>query len=70
MSAAQSTIDQIVELDAEASADLFDRIARRNMQISGDEFLARWDAGDFEDMDWDEIPGLVDVAMALPLARR
>lgn len=49
--------------------DMFDRIARKNMGISGAEFLRRWDAGDFEGVDWDDVDGLRAVAMALPLAR-
>lgn len=49
--------------------DLFDRIARKNMKISGNEFLSRWDAGEFENIDWDGVDGLRSVAMALPLAR-
>jgi hypothetical protein len=39
------------------------------MGISGTQFLARWDAGEFEDMNWDDIPGLAEVATALPFAR-
>jgi hypothetical protein len=49
--------------------DLFDRIAQKNMGISGAEFLRRWDAGEFEGVNWDSIDGLRAVAMALPLAR-
>ncbi|BCO35512.1 hypothetical protein BMW24_022935 [Mycobacterium heckeshornense] len=56
-------------VDSRESADLFDRIARKYMGISGAEFLARWDAGEFEGMSWDEIPGLAEVATALPFAR-
>ena len=56
-------------LDERAGAELFDRIARRNMDLSGSEFLARWDSGAFEGVDWDSVPGLAEVAMALPFAR-
>lgn len=57
------------ELDADGYADLFDRIARKNLNVSGAEFLQSWDAGEFEHADWDAVPGLRAVAMALPLAR-
>jgi hypothetical protein len=56
-------------MDSRDSADLFDRIARKYMGISGTQFLARWDAGEFEDKNWDDIPGLAEVATALPFAR-
>ncbi|MCV7015658.1 hypothetical protein [Mycolicibacterium madagascariense] len=51
------------------SAELFDQIAQKNMGISGTEFLRRWDAGEFEGTNWDEVPGLAEVATALPFAR-
>jgi hypothetical protein len=56
-------------MSADEYDDMFDRIARKNMGISGAEFLRRWDAGEFEGTDWDSIDGLRAVAMALPLAR-
>jgi hypothetical protein len=59
----------VVYMDNRESADLFDQIARRYMGISGTEFLTRWDAGEFEGVDWDEVPGLAEVATALPFAR-
>ena len=59
----------VAYVDSRESADLFDQIARKYMGISGTEFLARWDAGEFENMNWDDIPGLAEVATALPFAR-
>lgn len=60
---------EIVELsDAEASA-AFDQLAQREMGISGDEFLGRWDSGEWTDADFDDVPGLVEVWMGLPLVR-
>ena len=41
---------------------LFDRAARRNLGISGDEFLRRWDAGEYRDRIEDH-----DVTMVYPL---
>jgi len=51
------------------SAELFDQIARKNMGMSGTDFLRRWDAGEYEGQDWDAVPGLAEVATALPFAR-
>jgi hypothetical protein len=59
----------VVEVDASNGAELFDRIAMKNMSMSGSEFLKRWDAGEYEGMDWDSVPGLAEVAIALPFAR-
>jgi len=59
----------VTYLSEAASAEAFDRMAQREMGISGEEFLRRWDAGEWADMDPDEVPGLVDVSMALPLVR-
>lgn len=55
--------------DTDDSADLFDRIAQANMSVTGSEFLRRWDSGEFEGVDWDSVPGLAEVATALPFAR-
>jgi hypothetical protein len=59
----------VVLVNRRESADLFDQIARKCMGITGTEFVARWDAGEFEDVNWDDIPGLAEVATALPFAR-
>lgn len=59
----------VVYMDSRESADLFDQIARKYMGISGSDFLRRWDAGEFECKNWDEVPGLAEVATALPFAR-
>jgi hypothetical protein len=37
--------------------------------MSRAEFLRRWDAGEYQDLDVDSIPGLVDVVLALSLVR-
>lgn len=57
------------EPDRSGAADLFDSIARHEMGISGTEFLERWDRGDFTNVDWDDVQGLVETAMAVPLVR-
>jgi hypothetical protein len=69
MSTQVDTADGVVTMSDNEYDELFDRIARKNMGISGAEFLRRWDAGEFEGVDWDAVEGLEAVAMALPLAR-
>lgn len=69
MSTQVDTADGVISMSASEYDDLFNRIARKNMGISGPEFLSRWDAGEFEGVDWDSIEGLRAVAMAIPLAR-
>lgn len=61
---------EVIVLDSDDSADLFDRIAQANMSITGVDFLRRWDSGEFSNVDWDSVPGLAEVAIALPFAGR
>jgi len=68
--ASQTTYDvEIVSLTEEEAVAAFDALAQREMGISGAEFLRRWDAGEWVDVNWDTVRGLVDVSMALPLVR-
>lgn len=60
---------QVKELSEQAADELFDKICRREMGISGVEFLRRWDAGGYAGTDVDAVEGLADVVMALPLIR-
>jgi hypothetical protein len=69
MSSPVGTADGVVSLDRDHAADLFDRIARKHMDMSGAEFLRRWDSGEYASVEWDSVEGLAEVAMALPLAR-
>jgi hypothetical protein len=57
------------ELTPEEAVVVFDQIARRALDLSGQEFLAALEAGRFDDVDPDAHPGLLDVLMALPLVR-
>ncbi len=58
-----------MELTAEQAGKAFDSITRREMGIDGEEFLRRWDAGYYSERSMDDVPGLVEVWMALPLVR-
>lgn len=59
----------VVELDEREAHELFDRVTRRELKLSREEFLAAYDAGEFDDVNPDEVPGLLDVLMALPFGR-
>lgn len=60
---------EIVELSRDEAAEAFDAVARREMGISGTEFLRRWDAGEFAGRRMDEIKGLVATWTAMALVR-
>ena len=57
-------------LDDEESHQLFDREARRLMNMSGEEFIRKYDAGEFEaEMDGPQHHALVKLVMLLPFGR-
>lgn len=61
---------EIRYLDDEESPQLFDREARRLMNMTGEEFLRRYDAGEFEaEMDGPRHRQLVEMVMLLPFGR-
>lgn len=60
---------RIVELNGVDAAAEFDGIARECMDMSGPEFLRRYDRGEFADVTEDDNPGIVDMMLALPLVR-
>jgi hypothetical protein len=45
---------------------LLDARARRVLKMSGEEFLVKWKAGDFKDMDSTDCPGVIGVALLAP----
>lgn len=70
-------IDEILEesgyqgvevVSEEEGKALFDERARFYMKMSGDEFLRRWDAGEWKD-DPDQ-PGVMTMLMFMPFAGR
>lgn len=59
--------DPVPEEEARAS---FDRAAQRILGISGDEFLRRWDAGEFDGLSEDDFGRkVIALWMLLPLVR-
>lgn len=65
--ATKVSLPPIKELTAEEGRELFDRAARRYLNMSGDEFIRAWDAGEFDDP---EQPDVIRVAMLIPFARQ
>ena len=69
--AQRTTLDPPAVLDPELGIAMFDQEARRIVGISGDEFLARWDAGAFHDMeDTPEGRKLSYLILLIPFGRR
>lgn len=54
-------------LSDEESREMFEQATQHYFQISGEEFLWQWDAGEFGDPDSD--PRMMRVAMLIPLVR-
>ena len=55
-----------MEVTREEGREMLDRAAREALNISAGEFLAKWDAGDYENAD---DPAVTRVAMLIPFAR-
>ncbi|MFD7901040.1 hypothetical protein ACFV4G_02240 [Kitasatospora sp. NPDC059747] len=62
-----AVLPAVVEADHSAGMAALDRAARRKLGISAEEFLAKWDAGDY--VGADENVRAQEVAMLLPLVR-
>lgn len=60
---------EIVELSQREAEEVFDAITRREMNISGTEFLRRWDAGYYLGQRMDDVEGLVETYVAMGLVR-
>ncbi|GAB3008536.1 hypothetical protein LWP59_02690 [Amycolatopsis acidiphila] len=60
---------EVVPVSDDDAYEMFDQVTREQMGIPAAEFLARWDAGEFEGIDFDSVPGLVEVWMYLPFVR-
>ncbi len=70
--ASESTHDEVRFLEDDEAREFFDAQARRLMGMSGDEFIRRYDDGQFNDeLDQDDPrrPGLAQLVMLLPFGR-
>ncbi len=63
---APDTNGYVKELTPEESRELFNRQAERYLNMTGDEFVRAWDAGE---LDPDSSPDVMRIAMLLPLVR-
>jgi hypothetical protein len=62
----QRRTEDVVEATPEEGRAMLDRAAREILNMSGEDFLARWDAGEFQEAD---DPATTRVAMLIPFAR-
>jgi hypothetical protein len=58
-----------VEIGGPEAWSLFDKVAQLYVHMPGEEFLRKWDAGEFGP-DPDTQAGVLDVAILIPLVRR
>jgi hypothetical protein len=57
---------EVTEATREEGRAMLDRAAREVLGISGDQFLARWDDGDYRD---DDDPAVTEITLLIPFAR-
>jgi hypothetical protein len=71
VNAVDEDLPPVEELTAEEGRVLFDEVCRRELGISGAEFLAGWDAGRYEcDGEQENHLKVTKVAMLIPFARQ
>ena len=62
--------EEIRWLDRAETFEMFDRVVRDRLHISGKEFIRRWDAGEYQDLeDDDRHPDLAYLGGLIPFAR-
>jgi hypothetical protein len=60
-------------LPPDEAVAFFDSVARDIVGMSGEEFIARWDAGEYADVDLDETPEgrqIIHLALLIPFGRQ
>jgi hypothetical protein len=67
MQASESFVSDVQELNPAEGVALFDAAAKRHLGISGPDFLAAWDGGEFAGEP--ERPEVISVATLIPLVR-
>ncbi|MBA2277936.1 MAG: hypothetical protein H0W06_09270 [Chloroflexia bacterium] len=69
-SASHSTLSSSI-LSAEEGRQLFDEFARELLHMDGEEFMRRWNAGEYEDLeDIPENGEILYLSMLMPFGRR
>lgn len=67
MPVAKKTKSSVIDWVSGAQAfALFDARARRVLNMSGTEFMEKWKAGKFKNMDSGNCPGVIGVALLAP----
>jgi hypothetical protein len=52
------------------AAALLDARAKRVLKMSGEEFVAKWRAGEFKNLDSGDCPGVIELALLAPQSRK
>jgi len=66
---AKELMDGVIELSREEGVVLFDKACRNKLGISGEEFLRRYDAGEYDCGTGNCSPEAFKLAMLIPFAR-
>lgn len=53
----------------EQSRARFSALCRDKLGVSAERFLDDWDAGEYDEVELDEVPGLLRVVAAIPMVR-
>ncbi len=67
---ASPTNGKVITITREQARKMFDRQARREFKMTGDEFIRRWEAGEFGDPDDPYRRELWDLVWQIPYARK
>lgn len=65
-------INGVAAVDVMTTAEAreaFDRAAQYFLNVTGDEFLRRWESGEFREDEEADQPGIIDLILLLPLVR-
>jgi hypothetical protein len=63
-------VDGIKSVTREQALALLDARAKRVLNMSGDEFVVKWKAGEFKNMDSADCPGVIGVALLASASER
>jgi hypothetical protein len=63
-------VDGIKWVTREQAMALLDARARRVLKMSGKEFVVKWKAGEFKNMDSADCPGVISVALLASASER
>lgn len=64
--AAKKTNERVKWIKRDQAMTLVDARAKRVLGISGAEFMAKWNAGEYRNLDSDACPGVIELALLAP----